>query len=118
MISQEKLQESTHFNSLDHIQKQMILKKDNREKISLGLIMSELRSFDFWLEKCQPSDRVKTIVQELIYNELTENNSNDIFTCNDCKKGKKRSDIKKVWKHIPFAEEEVKKYYCGCNGWN
>jgi hypothetical protein len=66
MISQEKLQESIHFNSLDHIQKQMILKKDNREKISLGLIMSQLRSFDFWLEKCQPSDRLKTIVQELI----------------------------------------------------
>jgi hypothetical protein len=80
MISQEKLQESIHFNSLDHIQKQMILKKDNREKISLGLIMSELRGFDFWLEKCQPSDRLKTIVQELILSDVSE--SVTCFNCN------------------------------------
>ena len=70
MISQEKLQKSKHFNSLDHIQKQIILKKANRERISLGLKMSELRSFDFWVENQSPSERVRNIVEELIINEL------------------------------------------------
>jgi len=70
MISQEKLQKSEHFNSLDHIQKQIILKKANRERISLGLKMSELRSFDFWVENQSPSERVRNIVEELIINEL------------------------------------------------
>ena len=69
MISQEKLQKSKHFNSLDHIHKQMILKKANREKISLGLKMSEIKSFDFWVENQSPSERIKTIVKELINNE-------------------------------------------------
>jgi len=54
---------------LDHIQKQMILKKANREKISLGLKMSELKSFEFWVENRSPSERIKTIVKELINNE-------------------------------------------------
>lgn len=69
MISQEKLQKIKHFNSLDHIQKQMILKKANREKISLGLKMSELKSFEFWVENQTPSERVRNIVEELIDNE-------------------------------------------------
>jgi len=78
MISQEKLQKSKHFNSLDHIQKQMILKKANREKISLGLKMSELKSFEFWVENRSPSERVINIVYELINNETDGRISEDL----------------------------------------
>jgi len=51
-------------------------------------------------------------------NKLTEENGNDIFTCQDCKKKSLRCEIRKIWKQIPFSKEETKKYYCGCNGWN
>ena len=50
--------------------------------------------------------------------ELNEENSNDIFTCQDCKKKTTRGDIRKIWKQIPFVKEESKRYYCGCNGWD
>ena len=49
--------------------------------------------------------------------ELNEENSNDIFTCQDCKKKTPRGEIRKIWKQIPFVKEESKRYYCGCNGW-
>lgn len=78
MISQEKLQKIEHFNSLDHIQKQMVLKKANREKISLGLKMSELKGFEFWVENRSPSERVRNIVQELIDNETDGRISEDL----------------------------------------
>jgi len=50
--------------------------------------------------------------------ELTEENKDDVFTCQDCKKKTTRGEIRKIWSSIPFAEEEGKKYYCGCNGWD
>lgn len=66
MISNTRLEESEHFNSLDHIQKQIISKKTNRDKISLGVNMSELQSFDFWVEKCEPTERLRLIVKDLV----------------------------------------------------
>jgi hypothetical protein len=50
--------------------------------------------------------------------ELTEENSNDVFTCKDCRCKTTRGDIRKKWKQIPFVEEETNNYYCGCSGWN
>lgn len=50
--------------------------------------------------------------------ELNEENSNDVFTCQDCKKKTTRDEIRKIWKRIPFCKEESKIYYCGCNGWD
>lgn len=50
--------------------------------------------------------------------ELTEENSRDIFTCEDCKKKTTRGEIRKIWTSIPLCEEESKRYYCGCNGWD
>lgn len=66
MISNTLLAESEHFNSLDHIQKQILSKKINREKITLGVKMSELRSFDFWVSNCNPSERVRLIVSDIV----------------------------------------------------
>jgi|AntRauTorckE5430_2_1112549.scaffolds.fasta_scaffold00943_10 hypothetical protein len=66
MISQKKLDRNNYFTSLDHIQKQILLKKVNRDKITLGVNMSELRGFDFWVDKCSPTKHVKTIVEEIL----------------------------------------------------
>ena len=66
MISNSILSKSEHFNSLTHIQKEMVSKKINREKITLGLKMSELRGFDYWVSKCNPTERIKNIVSDLI----------------------------------------------------
>ena len=39
--------------------------------------------------------------------ELNEENSNDIFTCQDCKKKTPRGEIRKIWKQIPFVKEDI-----------
>lgn len=49
--------------------------------------------------------------------ELNKEDNNDVFTCQDCKKKKTRDEILKIWKKIPFVNEDNKRYYCGCNGW-
>ena len=49
--------------------------------------------------------------------KLNKENSNDIFTCQDCKIKTTRGEIRQKWKQIPFCEEKSKRYYCGCNGW-
>jgi hypothetical protein len=49
--------------------------------------------------------------------ELTEENKDDVFTCQDCKKETIRGEIRKIFTKIPFCMEDAKQYYCGCNGW-
>ena len=66
MITQHTLKNSPYFNGLGHIAKTMICKKVNLDKITLGVNMSTLQSFDFWVDKCNPTERVKQIVKELI----------------------------------------------------
>ena len=50
--------------------------------------------------------------------ELNDSNKDDVFTCQYCKKKTTRVEIRKIWNQIPFCEEESKKYYCGCMGWD
>lgn len=50
--------------------------------------------------------------------QLNEENSNDIFTCQNCKMKTTRGDIRKIWRQILFVKEESKRYYCSCNGWD
>lgn len=38
--------------------------------------------------------------------------------CIHCKKESQVADILKIWKDIPFYDENTKSYYCGCRGWD
>ena len=60
---------------------------------------------------------VQNIINKKEWAQLSLN-SNDIFTCQDCKKKTTRGEIRKIWKQISFCKEESKRYYCGCNGWD
>ena len=50
--------------------------------------------------------------------ELTAETENDVFKCDVCKKTTTRKEIRKIWRSIPFGDEEKKEYYCGCIGWD
>ena len=49
---------------------------------------------------------------------ISKENENDIFKCDSCKNTATRKEIRKKWLSIPFGNEEKKRYYCGCMGWN
>ena len=49
--------------------------------------------------------------------EQTYENKNDVFKCLECGKKTTRENIHKIWKVIPFCDEDKKTYYCGCRGW-
>ena len=50
--------------------------------------------------------------------KLTDKNAGDVFKCSMCGKPTTRGEILIRWTSIPFCEEDKKKYYCGCIGWN
>ena len=50
--------------------------------------------------------------------ELTNENTSDVFKCQDCKSKTTRGEIRKKWTSIPFCNEADKTYYCGCSGWD
>lgn len=66
MISQKTLLQSKHYNALDHIQQKIVSKKETFEQIDHGINMSNLKGFEYWVEKCQPNSRVKEIVSDLV----------------------------------------------------
>ena len=66
MIVSKKIKETKHYKSLDNVQKALIVKKSQTEKITLGVNMSRLRSFEFWVDKTKPRHHVKAIVEELV----------------------------------------------------
>lgn len=66
MITSNQIKKTEHYKSLDNIQKSLIIKKTQSEKIDLGVNMSQLKSYDFWVEKTSPRHHVKSIVKELI----------------------------------------------------
>ena len=66
MITIETISKTKCYKSLDHIQKVMMGKKVNLIAIDLGLKMSALRGFDFWVGNTSPNNRVKEIVKELL----------------------------------------------------
>jgi hypothetical protein len=50
--------------------------------------------------------------------KLTEETKLDEFKCGSCGKVTTREAIRKIWNSIPFGNEEEKRYYCGCRGWD
>lgn len=66
MIISKRIQESSHYKSLNHIQQKLLLKKNNVETIRHGHKMSLLTSFDNWVSKFSPAHNIKMIVKDLI----------------------------------------------------
>lgn len=66
MINQEAIKNTKFYQSLDHIQRVMILKGVSLSAIELGVNMSNLRGFDFWVKNTSPNARIKSIVEELV----------------------------------------------------
>jgi hypothetical protein len=66
MIDINKIKETKVYKSLNHIQKVMFLKKINIKRIELGITMSKLRSFDFWVQTTKPNSKTESVVRELL----------------------------------------------------
>jgi hypothetical protein len=66
MIDQNKIKETKLYKSLGHIQRVMLFKKVNLDAIELGVNMSKLKSFDFWVKTTTPHSRIKSVVRELV----------------------------------------------------
>lgn len=48
---------------------------------------------------------------------MTKKTKNDVFKCVSCGKKTTREAILKIWTEIPLGNEDLKRYYCGCLGW-
>jgi hypothetical protein len=66
MITATQVKETRFYKTLDNVQGSIILKKNCLEKINLGVNMSNLKSYDFWVEKTSPRHKTKEIVKELL----------------------------------------------------
>lgn len=62
----EKIKQTAHYKLLSPIQQKMIFKKTPMEQIRLGVKMSELQTFDFWVRTTKPRDAIKGIVMDLV----------------------------------------------------
>ena len=66
MITSTQISKTKYFKVLDNVQKKMVVKKESVERINLGVTMSGLKSFDFWVGKTSPTMRIESVVRELV----------------------------------------------------
>lgn len=65
-MNTSQIKETEAFKSLTKMQQVMLLKKTSLEEIRLGLAMTKLKSFSFWIKTCTPREAIKIVVEELI----------------------------------------------------
>jgi len=66
MITSTQVKSTEHFKTLDKVKQILIVKKTSMNTISLGVTMSKLRGFDYWVKNTSPRYDVKCIVNEII----------------------------------------------------
>ena len=66
MITSTQIELTSHFKTLENVKKLLIVKKPSILSIDLGVTMSKLKSFDYWVEKTSPRYDVRCIVEELL----------------------------------------------------
>lgn len=66
MISTNKLKQTNAYKNLDAVQQKTYLNKNTVRDIELGVNMSNLKGFDFWVKTCSPKRFIKAIVEELL----------------------------------------------------
>ena len=66
MNIKDQIKSTDCYKDLNHIQQKMMLGKNRVEVIRHGKAMSELTSFDNWVQKVSPVYNIKTIVGEIL----------------------------------------------------
>ena len=66
MVTSTQITETKHYQNMDNVKQIIIKKRNSLMEINLGVNMSKLRGFDFWVKNNSPRYNIKCIVEELI----------------------------------------------------
>lgn len=61
----QQIENTAYYKSCEKFKKGLLLSRGSVEKIRLGVKMTELKGFDFWVKTTHPSRDIETIVLEL-----------------------------------------------------
>lgn len=61
-----KIKETDYFKNTNPIRQKVLLRKETVRAIELGVNMSKLKSFDFWVQTTNPVKEVKLVVSEIL----------------------------------------------------
>lgn len=65
MITAQNIKNTDCYKNMDNVQRSLIVKKTQLQKITLGVNMSKLQTFEFWVSKTNPRHHVKSMVMEI-----------------------------------------------------
>lgn len=66
MIYPNQIKNTKFYESLNHVQRSVMMKKSNLKQIDLGVNMSKATNFEKWNTLYKPNTKIKGIVEELI----------------------------------------------------